>query len=70
VPPALVQTPFSQERPTQHPSAQASPAFWHAVHTSFAHVPLQHSLYVAQTLPPSLQAAPLVVAEEVLLVDT
>jgi hypothetical protein len=42
----------------QHPPAQLSPSLEHAVQTSFAHVPLQHSENAAHASPPGLHVPP------------
>jgi hypothetical protein len=65
----LAQTPLLQERPAQHPAPQLSPAIWHPVQTSFAHVPLQQSVYFAQASPPGLQPGPPQLEDEVPVVE-
>jgi hypothetical protein len=51
--------PFTQAKPAQHPVAQLWPSALHAVQTSFAHVPLQHSEKATHDCPPALHGPPL-----------
>jgi hypothetical protein len=56
--------PFTQTSPLQHPAAQLWPSMPHAVHTSLAQVPLQHSENAAHACPPGLQTTPLLLVLE------
>ncbi len=65
----VAHTPSWQVSPLQQPPSHDSPSCPHAVHTSLAQVPLQHSENAAQALPPALHESPPPVPEAALWLE-